>query len=254
VGCLLLHGFTATPQELRGLGETLHAHGYTVSGVRIAGHATSVDDLAHTSRRDWADSARAGLTELRRHCSTTVVIGLSMGSLLALELAHDHAAEVDGVVLLSTALWTSDRRLERMLPLLPLMRLAGALLPARWQRIAKPGRDIADPVARSASPAYDTMPLRALVSLIDLQRAARAMVPAVRQPVLVLHARQDHTCPLDNVRFLQQRLPTPPRVELLDNSFHVVSVDYDKDRVATAVAEFVASIATAAGARLAAEV
>ncbi len=243
MGCLLLHGFTATPQELRGLGETLHAHGYTVSGVRIAGHGTSVDDLARTSRRDWAASARAGLTELRRHCPTTVVIGLSMGSLLALELAHDHAADVDGVVLLSTALWTSDRRIERMLPL---MRLAGALLPARWQRIAKQGRDIADPAARSASPAYDTMPLRALVSFIDLQHAARALVPAVRQPVLVLHARQDHTCPLDNVRFLQQRLPTPPRVELLDNSFHVVSVDYDKDRVGTVVCEFVASIASAA--------
>lgn len=240
VGCLLLHGFTATPQEMRGLGACLHAAGHTVLGVRTAGHGTSPDDLARTSWRDWIDSASTGLEELRRHSDTVVVIGLSMGALLALCVAHDHPDRVDGVVVLSTALQLRDRRIERFAPVL---RAVLPLLPRRWQSVTKRGRDIADPTTRVSSPAYEVIPLRSLDGLIRLQQHARALLPAVHQPVLAIHARQDHTCPLENVAWLQRHLPAPPEVELLDDSFHVITLDYDRDRVANRIGTFVAAIA-----------
>ncbi len=228
---------------MRELGESLHAAGHSVAGVRVAGHGTSVADLARTSWRDWMASARQGLAELGQRCDTTVVIGLSMGSLLALALAHEQPEQVGGIALLSTALVVSDRRLERYLPLLRATALLGPALPRPWRTLRKGGRDIADPAARADSPAYDAVPLRSLVHLIRLQRHARRCVPAIRQPVLAIHAREDHTCPLDNVALLQRRLPAPPEVKLLARSYHVVTVDYEKREVADEVAAFVARVA-----------
>ena len=43
-GCLVVHGFTGTPLEMRGLGDFLHQQGHTILGVRLAGHATSLKD------------------------------------------------------------------------------------------------------------------------------------------------------------------------------------------------------------------
>src|SRR5512143_91752 len=72
LGCLLVHGFTGTPQEMRFLGECLHRDGYTVSGVRLAGHCTSVKDLARTKWQDWYGSARSGVEELQQHTPQVV--------------------------------------------------------------------------------------------------------------------------------------------------------------------------------------
>jgi carboxylesterase len=87
VGCLLIHGFTGTPYEMRFLGERLHAAGYSVGGVRLAGHATRVEDLAQSGWSDWDQSVEDGFEQLSRHCSRIVGIGLSMGALLGVGLA-----------------------------------------------------------------------------------------------------------------------------------------------------------------------
>src|ERR671931_1206621 len=87
VGCLLIHGFTGTPNELRWLGEQLAADGRTVLGVRLAGHGTCVEEMNTTRWRDWYSSALDGYASLRRECDQIIAIGLSMGGMLALLLA-----------------------------------------------------------------------------------------------------------------------------------------------------------------------
>jgi len=241
IGCLLIHGFTATPWEMRYLGEYLHAAGLSVSGVRLAGHATSVDDLARSTRHDWLASARAGLTMLHRHAARPVVIGQSMGALLALRLAAEHPDEVAGVGLLATALELADRRLRWLAPLLP-------LLERRRPYLEKGESDIADPAARAASPSYRRVPVRAVREVLALQREVRPRLPQVRQPTLIVHSRQDHTCPLSNVTILQRRLGGPTQTLMLDDSYHVVSVDVEKERVATAVRDFAARASRAGAA------
>jgi carboxylesterase len=240
-GVLLLHGFTATPQEMRFLGERLHAGGYTVHAPLISGHRAQLADLARSTWRDWLASADRALDRLRSEVEEVLVAGLSMGSLLALKLAHDRANEVRGLALLGTALHLYERRLERYLPLL---RLVSLILPAGRGNIRKGGRDIADPAARVASPSYDAMPVSSLVNLVQLQRQVRPLVAQTRQPVLIVHARQDHACPIANVDFLLQRLPSRPEVELLDRSFHVVTVDHEKEQVADRMKEFADKILT----------
>lgn len=240
IGCLLLHGFTGTPHEMRFLGTTLAARGHAVSGIRLAGHCTCPEDLAAIRWTDWYASAHEGLKALQPHARRHVVIGQSMGALLALELAVACPQTVAAVVVLAPALVLAN----------PMVRLGGhflpfvvPLLPARRRFVGKGVRDIADPRARVESPSYRRIPLPALVELLRLQRRVRAQLSRVRQPVLAIHARQDHTCPLENVEILRRGLSGPLTVEVLPESYHVVSIDVERDRVAGLVADFVESSA-----------
>ncbi len=221
---------------MRFLGERLHAHGYTVSGVRVAGHGTSPEDLERCGWRDWYASAREGLVELQRCAPEVVVVGQSMGALLALKLAVDYPAIVGGVVLLSPALVLSQRWLRFVAPVLPPLL---PLLGDRRRFVTKTERDVADPRARADSVGYDRIPLRGLVELTRLQRAVHRLLPQVRQPVLIVHSRHDHNCPLINVDIVKGSVRGPVHAVLLEHSYHVVSVDLEKDRVAAEVAAFV---------------
>ena len=243
LGCLLVHGFTGTPQEMRFLGECLHRDGYTVSGVRLAGHCTSVNDLARTKWQDWYGSARSGVEELQQHTPQVVAIGQSMGALLALKLAVDHPQAVAGLVLLAPALELSNPWVRRLGPalrrLLPLVKH-----PRRHLRRGE--RDVADHQARGESPSYRHVPLPALHQLLVLQDHVQSILAHVRQPALIIHSRQDHTCPPSNVALLERSLRGRIRSVFLEDSFHVITIDVDKERVASEVTAFLGGIGEAA--------
>jgi carboxylesterase len=246
LGCLLVHGFTGTPQEMRFLGECLHRDGYTVSGVRLAGHCTSVDDLARTRWQDWYGSVRSGVEELQQDAPQVVVVGQSMGALLALKLAVEHPQAIAGLVLLAPALELSNPWVRRLGPAL---RLLLPLLKQTRRHLGRGERDVADHQARSESPSYRHVPLPALHQLLVLQDHVQSILSHVRQPALIMHSRQDHTCPPSNVALLERSLRGPIRSVLLEESFHVISIDVDRERVASEVTAFVAGVRGPATAR-----
>src|SRR3990172_3152864 len=90
VGCLLIHGFTSTPKEMRWLGEYLAGQGHTVYGVRLAHHATQPADMNRSRWHDWFYSAVDGWHILRDQCERVFPIGLSMGGVTALKLAAEY--------------------------------------------------------------------------------------------------------------------------------------------------------------------
>lgn len=237
LGCLLIHGFTGTPYEMRGLGASLADAGHTVRGVQLPGHAHLGSELVEAGRREWYAAAVHALDDLARDCSSVAVVGLSMGALLALRLAAERADTVERVAVLAPALMAADDRLTRLAPLL---RLAGAVLPPRWGVIAKQGSDIADDGARAVHPAFP-MPLRGLAELAALQREVRALLPRVRQPVLILHGRLDRTCPLENVELLRTSLGSPQvRTRVFEASAHVLTVDRERREVEEEIRRYVA--------------
>jgi alpha-beta hydrolase superfamily lysophospholipase len=142
-----------------------------------------------------------------------VVVGLSLGSLLALRLAIDRPDAIGGLVLLSSALVLANpwpARVGRILqPLVP-------WLPRRWQYVHKGASDIADEAARAIHPGYRAMPLRGILELVALQREVRRVLPLVQQPALIIHSAQDHTAPLVNLTVLQQALPSVRRTVVLE--------------------------------------
>jgi carboxylesterase len=82
-GALVLHGFTGTPQSMRGLAKAFATEGYAVELPRLPGHGTSVDDMATTTFADWSGAVEHAYNDLSGRCDRIVVAGLSMGATLA---------------------------------------------------------------------------------------------------------------------------------------------------------------------------
>lgn len=107
--CLLVHGFTGSPKEMRWMGEYLAGQGYTVLGIRLAGHATCPEDMMRTRWRDWLASVEDGWNILCTSSQRIFLMGLSMGGILSLVFASQFP--VTGVVTMSTPYALHDKRL-----------------------------------------------------------------------------------------------------------------------------------------------
>jgi carboxylesterase len=239
LGCLLVHGFTATPDEMRPLGEALSTRGFPVRAVRLAGHGTDVADLERTGWTDWMASVEEGRARLAREVERVAVAGMSLGALLALRLAATRPAAVAALVLCGTPLRFRDPRVC-VLPALariPWVARRWAVIPKRG------GPDIADPAVRAASRSYRAMPLAAVVELLRLQVLVRRQLRCVTQPALLLHGRHDHGVPVANVEWLRRRLGSAHvEAHVLERSWHVVTLDYDRERVAELAGEFLTRV------------
>ena len=238
VSALLIHGLTGTPYEMRFPGERLAAAGVRVCGVRLAGHAGTPEDLAATGYTDWYQSVVGGFEQLRGfgdRGDRIVVVGLSLGAVLAARLALDQREGVAGIAMLSSALFL-DRRAAAVLTV---ARLLGPL--TRRIFLNSSGSDIHDQDARRIHPSSPRMALSAPINLLALERIVRPRISGLTQPALIVHSHKDHTCPYDrNVDFLMGHIGSAQkRLVELNESYHVITVDTEKERVAAELLEFV---------------
>jgi carboxylesterase len=228
-GCLLIHGFSGSPPEMRPMGEYLAAKGLTVRGVRLAGHGTTAEDMARTGWRDWVASAKAGLRELEARCEQVFVAGLSMGGLITLHLAAHHSPA--GIVVMSAPAYLTDWRL-RFLPL--------AQYFIRW---VTPDieSDLTDPEAEKRIFSYQVLPVRCIVSLRQLIRLVRQELPQVKVPALVMQGEKDHHVPADSARIIFEELGTAEK-EIIwwPNSGHCITVDSEREAVWARAYDFIA--------------
>ncbi|MFZ0889877.1 MAG: alpha/beta fold hydrolase [Candidatus Binataceae bacterium] len=239
VSALLIHGMTGTPYEMRYVGERLAAAGVRVCGVRLAGHAGAPEELAAAGYDNWYESVVEGFERLRAFGEPNVVIGLSAGAVLGIRLALDQRQDVAGIVLLSCGFF-----LPRVSTIaLTALKMLGPMA----QRIflhKSSGSDIHDAAARMIHPSSRLMPLSAPINLLQLVAMVRPRIGKLTQPVLIVHSRRDHTCPYErNVGYLMTHLGSVQKqVVELTESYHVITVDTDKERVAAEVVRFVEQI------------
>jgi carboxylesterase len=219
---------------MRPLGEALAGRGFAVRAVRLPGHGTDPTDLAARRAPEWRAAAAAGLDALRAEVPYAAVAGMSMGALLALDLAATHPERVSALVLCGAPL-----RLPRVAWLPLFARVPGVA--RRWATIPKAagGPDIADPAVRAASRSYRIMPLAAVLELIRLQRRVQREVGRVTTPALLLHGRLDRSVPLANLSLLRARLGSRwIETHVMERSAHVITLDYDRGEVARLAADF----------------
>lgn len=224
---LCLHGLTGTPYEVRPLAEALASRGVRACGPVLPGHNETPERLARVPHTAWLDAARSQLLALRGASERVFLVGLSMGGLLALDLAA--AEPVDGLVTIGTPL-----RLHH--PLARLIPLAKYLIPM----LPKPhGSDIRDAAARERHPSYEQMPLRALHELQRLQARVCRRLPRVTAPILVAHGAHDRTASPNDARRIHAQVGSAIReLVFFESSGHVVPVDFDGPRLGEMAAEF----------------
>jgi len=226
-GCLLIHGFTGTPKEMRWMGEDLHQRGYTVLGIRLAGHATRPEDMARARYGDWIASVEDGWHLLSGMTERIFLVGLSMGGALSLLMAT--RLEVAGVVAMSVPYSLPDD---------PRLKLAKSLSVV-YPYLKKESREQAsketgyfDESLWDYHISYPVNPVRSLAELNDLLAEMRAALPKIQVPVLLIHSKNDGYVSPENMPKIFEHLGTSDkRMEWIEGSGHVVTEEPPRHQV-----------------------
>jgi len=220
VGVLLIHGFSASPAEMKVLGKNLHGKGYDVFGVRLPGHGTSPADLKERSRGEWLKEVKLGLSALSHHCSKVFVIGNSMGALLGLMVTSGKSTDVAGFVAIAPAFRIQDRRL----PLVAYVDATQRL----YQLFAELKSDWPYSLSRPENPAinYSRLPYHALLELYQLTKESHKFIDKLEVPTLFIQSEGDHT--VDPEATYESFAKVPARNKALlkvDDERHVLTLD-----------------------------
>ena len=239
-GCLLVHGFTATPNVMRWLGEHLAREGHTVMGIRLPGHATTPFDMVQTRWQDWAAAMYDAWHMMQNMTRRVFLLGHSTGGALSLLLAANRP--VAGVVGMSTLTRIPpDPRMRplRYLPLAVRLYLLRAYSRVR-PLVAKGPPDWVDQQALQSYITYPDTPLRAVSELRTLLLRVRASLDQVRAPVLLIHSKNDSYIPYQDSEYIYNSLGSREKdLLLVENSGHILPMDGERERVFEAASRFI---------------
>ncbi|MGD2057472.1 MAG: alpha/beta fold hydrolase [Anaerolineales bacterium] len=235
VGVLLVHGFTASPQEVHELGSFLSERGSTVLGVRLAGHGTSLDNLARTHWQDWLHSVEDGYALLQDRCKSIILGGFSTGGVLSLLLSTTYPAA--GIITMSTPNALPPIPLLKII--YPLLSFLGPLLP----NIPKGPPDWYEPQANEKRVAYDRYPPESIYQFGQLVAQLQDNLPRVNAPILMMHSKNDGFIPIEQMYQIFEAVGSSRKETFtVDRSNHIITCDAERERVFERAAQFIQSL------------
>jgi carboxylesterase len=251
---MLIHGLTGAPNEMRFVGWYCHSQGYTVSCPRLANHGRPLHALRATPWEAFFEGIREAHRELCRDHDRVFVGGLSMGALLALLLAAEDPAGVAGVSCLSPTLFYDGWNVPWYHFLLPLASRTGLGNNFYFKEEPPYGlknERIRERVHQYYAKAtvgdlrdadrygYPFFPVRLLAELRRLVRHLEPRLPRVECPCQVIQARHDDVSSVRNAQFVHDRVASRRKeIVYLENSYHVITADQERGKVATRMVEF----------------
>ena len=234
-GCLLVHGFTGAPKEMRWMGEYLAEQGFSVLGVRLAGHATNPDEMIRTRYADWMHSVEDGYHLLSGVTDRIILIGLSMGG--ALSLLMSTKLDVAGVFTMSSPYAFDDPRIK-------LTKFFSPFIHYLPKTSAEPGATWVDKESWRDHVSYPKNPVRSIPELLYLLDEMRAALPKVDVPTLLVHSRNDSYVPPNSMERIYNALGTTDKEMMwVTESGHVIPREPAKSEVFPKAAEFVRRVA-----------
>jgi carboxylesterase len=253
-GLLLIHGLGGTPLEMKATGEAMARQGFTVCIPQLAGHCGTYEDLKKPRWHDWVASVLAGLKQLRETCDTVVVGGLSTGAILSLNLAARYPDLVQGVALLAPTIWLNGWMVPYHAYLFNIVLQKPIANFFDFPDL--PPHGIKDPAIRnriksaiqggdSSIAGVPVTPGGAVLEMRWLTNATRRDMKWIKQPVLIVHPREDDYADLNNVAYIMRNLAGPVETITLEDCYHIVTVDRQAHVLEERLAAFLARVSAA---------
>jgi carboxylesterase len=258
VGILLIHGLGGTPVELRFVAQALGRAGHTVYCCQLAGHCGTPEELRRSTWEEWYASVEEAHDRLKQDCDVILAGGLSMGGILALHLAHNRPEDVQGLLLFAPTLkldgwsmpWHSKiLQYIRPLPIRMEIELAErepyGIKDERVRRLVLSSMQSGD----SGAAGIFSTPVRSFAHFNCLVAAVKPNLGKIKQPALIVHPRDDDMASLKNAQHLQSNLGGLVDTLVLDDSYHIVTLDQQRHIVVDRTERFVDWVATREAAR-----
>jgi carboxylesterase len=244
IGCLCMHGLTASPQEVYWLGAFLAQRGATVYAPRLYGHGVEPSHIQSARWQDWYLSALDGYHLLRRQCDQVIALGLSMGGLLSLRLAAEEA--VAGVVAMAAPVYLSIKNAW----LVHVLRCFGATV-MRFDRAADPINARIEAIQRerheevTGRVAYYEHSAAGTAELLKLQTEVKAGLARITAPTLLIFSEGDRAVPIENIDLIAGGLTACPDVQIvrLKQSDHILTNDIEYTQVFESAWSFIERVA-----------
>lgn len=251
-GVLLVHSLGGSPLELKFVATALGQAGYTVYCPLLPGLAGGTDVSGLSSWRDWYAALEEAHDQLSQECDQILVGGVSAGSMLALRLAALRPEKVQGLMLFSPTIWPNGWAI-------PWYFYAFRLIQTRWfarlfQFRARMPHGIKDERLRNfildtfqnGNNSIEDLFGRGGSLVFEFRRLVRNVKPLlgrVRQHTLIFHPRHDDQSDLSNCMTLQRKLAGLVDVCVLDDCYHMVTLDRQRHVVLERVKEYVGRLA-----------
>lgn len=210
VGVLLIHGFTASPYEMRSLGEYLNERGFSVYGSRLPGHASNPENINKLTFVDMYEGLKYGYYFLKNTNKKIFVIGQSMGGLLAAEVSIFN--KVDGLIMLSPAFKIKSKKVI----FLPILR--------KFIKFSKKENF----EERFADHYYNVRPVEGIYQLTRLSRHLIPLLTEIKVPTYVIQSRYDDIIDTGYTEYYFKQIGTERKaIEILDDIRvkHILTTD-----------------------------
>lgn len=226
-GALVIHGLTSNPDSMRRIAKALAAAGFHVELPLLPGHGTVMEDLIPIRWSDFVATVEAAYVALAARVDKVVVVGLSLGGALTLRVGANHP-EVAGLVSINPVA-------EPQVP--EVIEMLQGMLDGGTEVLPGVRGDIADPDGTESG--YDGTPLRTVFSmLVDGVAPMASEYPGMHMPMLLMNSPQDHVVEPRQSEYLAANYGGPIERISLDRSFHVATLDYDKELIVDATVAF----------------
>lgn len=223
---LFIHGFSATPSELYAVALQLHAtKGYTVKGPLLPGHGSLPEKLNHTVWTDWYATVEEAIHSLRAKYDKVILIGLSMGALLALH-AGCRLEGIDAVAAINAPIFNKQPLLTLMAPIIQYIK---PYFPKKMDetraRLEEEGRW-----------AYKVTPVRAFRSMMKLRGIVMRELDRLSAPLLVIQSLQDESVKAESADYIIEHATNcRARLLKLPHSGHIATMGPEKDIIVQSI-------------------
>jgi carboxylesterase len=246
-GVLLIHSLGGNPIELRFVAQSLARLGYTVYCPLLPGMGGGTDVSGLSTCHDWYAAAAAAHDELTARCDTVFIGGMSAGSMVALRLAEERPETVQGIFLFVPTFWPNGWAIPRSFNLFRLIRHKFFSQFFRFRQRAPYG--IKDERIRNFvidSFKSDDRPIEDLFSrggklVWEFKRLARIVrkgLGKINQRMIIFHPREDDQSDLSNAMILQRETRGMVEMVVLNDSYHMVTLDRQRSIVVDRTVEF----------------
>ena len=205
-GIYIIHGFTNTTYETRDLAKYLGEQGFYTKAINLPGHGTTPQDCNRTKFTDWIEFTEQGVAEMSSRCDNVYIVGISMGSVLALHLSS--IFPINAAVFASTVLEFKEYFSTRILT--PLFH---RIVPFREKRLSYPKsiRDKFDYLG------YKVWPISAANEMRKLTNKVQKELPKIKCPALVIHSAKDMLSPQSNISLVYDNISSEMKEKFIVN-------------------------------------
>lgn len=247
---LLIHGLSGTPLEMQYLAKRLRKEGFAIHSPHFEGYGFGErsNPFATGNWQDWRAQVLETFDGLADNYRSVSVSGLCIGAVLALDLAAQRPGKVAALSLLATTFFYDGWSLPWYQFLAPLAYYTplrnfysyrerypyGVKNESLRTWIAREMTEKSTSIAGASC-----LPMNAVHEAKKLIRHVKKAMPAITAPALVVHALEDDVTSVKSAEFVLDNIGSDDvDFVLLRDSYHIVTLDNDKDLVASETARF----------------